>query len=381
MAEEIPSISEAIERFLKDVGRGHSPATRDTYQVGLNGFVQHLVQRLDISPSTTPITAIHTDWAVSFLRYRADGSPASATSASDEANQTVAVEKASKATLATYAAALSRFYKWCGIERLLTLPTEEYERMQIRFKEIKGKERRTILNKVPSNEVVEALIKEVHKAKSAYEANAHRGEVDRVKQELIWLRDIALLEALKCTGARVSELTTLSRSDLDSTNHRARAVGKGNKERWLYFSSAAWEAVEKYLAARTKALNNAAASTELKTETASSSRPARRSSAGRNYSSQPLFARHDRGAKLDSVKPLTSRAVQKLIIALVEKAEVDSNITPHKFRHWVATRLLSATGDLAATQDLLGHASPTTTRIYAQVSEQTKQNLHRQVFN
>lgn len=349
------SLHEAVEQFLKDIGRGHSPATRNTYRVALHAFLQYLAP---ILPNPAPVAALQTDWAVDFLRQRADHNP-----------------PASKATLSTYAAALSRFYKWCGVERFLTLPAEEYERMQIRFKEIKGKERRTILNKVPPDEVIEALIHEVRKPLPSLPT---RGEVDRVKQELIWLRDIALLETLKCTGARVSELTGLTRSDLDLTNRRARTVGKGRKERWLYFSNTAWDALEKYLAARTKALNAAVVGQTDRPEKPTARRTA---TSRRNYAAQPLFARHDRGAKLDEIKPLTPRSVQRLILALVERAELDSNITPHKFRHWVATRLLSATGDLAATQDLLGHASPTTTRIYAQVSEQTKQNLHRQVFN
>jgi site-specific recombinase XerD len=378
MQETPTNLAEAIEYFLKDIGRGHSPATRNTYRVALNGFLQYLAHAPQASNSATDmaVTGLQTDWAVDFLRHRADG-----TSFGPETGEIIqSGDKASKATLATYAAALSRFYRWCMVERLLTLPAEEYERMQIRLKEIKGKERRTILSKVPPDEVVEALLQQVRKPRpvNVNEVTRPQGEIDRIKQELIRLRDIALLESLKCTGARVSELTNLTRGDLDSTNQRARAVGKGNKERWLYFSRAAWEALDKYLVARTRALNNNASQTK-KEEVLT--RSARRQASGRNYSSQPLFARHDRGASLDSVKPLTPRAVQRLIITLVEQAELDSNITPHKFRHWVATRLLSATGDLATTQDLLGHASPTTTRIYAQVSEQTKQNLHRQVFD
>ena len=98
---------------------------------------------------------------------------------------------------------------------------------------------------------------------------------------------------------------------------------------------------------------------------------------------QPVFARHDRGAGVKQVKPLTPRSIQKILWELVEAVEAEDlpmYITPHKFRHWFATKMLAATGDLAVTQDLLGHANPATTRIYAQVSETRKQNSHRQVF-
>jgi site-specific recombinase XerD len=77
---------------------------------------------------------------------------------------------------------------------------------------------------------------------------------------------------------------------------------------------------------------------------------------------------------------LLPHAVETMLWELVEQAGLEVKITPHRFRHWFATRILAATGDLATTQDLLGHANPATTRIYAQVSETNKQQAHRQVF-
>jgi site-specific recombinase XerD len=345
------TVSMAITDFLADTARGKSSATKTTYRMGLTGFTRYLTGQFNIKPDETPITALSTEWAVSYLRYLAD-KPVHP----DQPEKLTA-----KTTLATHAAAISRFYRWCGVEKLITLPAEEYERMSDRLKEIKGKVRRSIISKVPADNVVDTLLREVRKP-LPLPPNSR----DRAAHELIWLRNIALLETLKCTGGRVSEIVSLRRADLDATNRRAHVVGKGGKERWLYFSLAAWEALEKYLSARTKALK--AAGQEG-------------SRGNRDRTGEPLFARHNRNAGQVKAVAITVRTVQRLIVDLADKAGLDSNITPHKFRHWVATRLLSATGDLAATQDLLGHASPTTTRIYAQVSEQTKQNLHRQVFD
>ncbi|HEX2910889.1 MAG TPA: tyrosine-type recombinase/integrase [Chloroflexia bacterium] len=374
--QNIITVSDGATRFLRDIARGSSPATRNTYRVALNGFLRYMQDEYELNPHVVPLEELKTDWAIGYLRFRADGEepqPLSSTSA-----KTVPEPPAARATLATYAAALGRFYKWCSIEKLVSLPAEEYERMQIRFKELKGKERRSILSKVPPDEIVEALIREARKPRSS--STSPSGELDKARQQLIWLRDIAILETLRCTGARVSEVTSLTRGDLDNTNRRALTVGKGNKERWLYFNTASWEAIEKYLAERARMMSIFAAGNQTNPEQVVSSKP-RRGAGRANFAAQPLFARHDRGAGLSTVQPLTPRTIQKMVLELAEKASLDSNITPHKFRHWVATRLLAATGDLAATQDLLGHASPTTTRIYAQVNEQTRQNLHRQVFD
>jgi integrase len=106
----------------------------------------------------------------------------------------------------------------------------------------------------------------------------------------------------------------------------------------------------------------------------------RRSHRVSELGAQPVFARHDRGAGWKQVKPLSSHAIENLLWELVEETGLDVVITPHKFRHWFATKMLAATADLATTQDLLGHSNPATTRIYAQVSEKKKQSAHQQVF-
>ncbi|MBN9390060.1 MAG: tyrosine-type recombinase/integrase [Chloroflexi bacterium] len=405
-APDAPVLAVAVSTFLADIGAGHSPATVKTYRVSLSRFQLYLQSQLGLDPATLPVARLQPDWAVGCVRWIAAGQPQATTGQAAEPAARPG-PRTPKTTVATYIAGLSRFYKWCALERWLVLPADDYERMALRLKDLRGKVQRTILDKVPADDILDALLAEARRppetppaptpapteattVTGAEKPAKFRGNVEKMAEsdarryQLLRLRNVALLETLKCTGARVSEITGLNRADLDATNRRARVVGKGFKERWVYFSPAAWEAIQLYLRSRTRLMGEAAA---LKSGSPSLSAPLRSAKAGSRARSQaadlagqPLFARHDRGAGWKEVKPLLPHAVETMLWELVEGAGLEVKITPHRFRHWFATRMLSATGDLATTQDLLGHANPATTRIYAQVSETNKQKAHREVF-
>ena len=74
--------------------------------------------------------------------------------------------------------------------------------------------------------------------------------------------------------------------------------------------------------------------------------------------------------------PISTNTARTVLNALCQSAGLDESITPHLLRHRFATRVLGATHDLAATQDLLGHASPTTTRIYAKLTDGAREEAH-----
>ncbi|MBI3742367.1 MAG: tyrosine-type recombinase/integrase [Chloroflexi bacterium] len=78
--------------------------------------------------------------------------------------------------------------------------------------------------------------------------------------------------------------------------------------------------------------------------------------------------------------PLTTDAVRLVFSELAHAAGIEITMTPHSLRHAFATKLLDATGDLAVVQDMLGHSSPTTTRIYAQVSSKRMREADRAAF-
>jgi site-specific recombinase XerD len=102
----------------------------------------------------------------------------------------------------------------------------------------------------------------------------------------------------------------------------------------------------------------------------------------RQLSRLPVLARHDRRAG-SKILPLSTRSVQNILMELASQAGILErfHLTPHTLRHFFATEFLSETGDLALTQYALGHASPTTTRIYAQTKREDYRRAHRGVFD
>ena len=149
---------------------------------------------------------------------------------------------------------------------------------------------------------------------------------------LLALRDRAILELLYSSGLRVSELTGLNVSGLDLREQLVRVLGKGRKERIVPVGRKAHEALTAYLEAR-----------------------------GAVGDDQPLFINH-RGGRL------TPRSVQRHLKVRLLKAGVLKDISPHALRHSFATHLLDGGADLRAIQELLGHASLSTTQRYTQVS-------------
>jgi integrase/recombinase XerC len=146
------------------------------------------------------------------------------------------------------------------------------------------------------------------------------------------LRDRAILELLYSSGLRVSELTGLDVGGLDLQQQLVRVLGKGRKERIVPVGRKALAALQDYLAVR-----------------------------GAVGDDQPLFVNH-RGGRL------TPRSVQRHLKVRLLKAGLLKDISPHALRHSFATHLLDAGADLRAIQELLGHASLSTTQRYTQVS-------------
>lgn len=154
----------------------------------------------------------------------------------------------------------------------------------------------------------------------------------------------------------MGELVKMKRGDLDHSQHAARVTGKGDKERVVYFDGVAWDALTKYLRAR-KDGSRSVLSEAL-----------------------PVFAEHGRNAG-ERIVPLTTNRVREVFVDLCQLVDVELKLTPHMLRHAFATRLLDACGDLAIVQDALGHSSPSTTRIYAEVSPKRVREAHRLAFS
>ncbi|HET8615938.1 MAG TPA: site-specific tyrosine recombinase XerD [Actinomycetales bacterium] len=151
------------------------------------------------------------------------------------------------------------------------------------------------------------------------------------------LRDRALLEVLYGCGARISEATGLDVDDVDLAGGAVRLLGKGGKERVVPIGSFARAAVEEYLVR------------------------ARPGFAVRGTGTPALFL-NTRGGRL------SRQSAWSALRTSAERAQLGVDVSPHTLRHSFATHLLDGGADVRVVQELLGHASVTTTQIYTLVT-------------
>jgi site-specific recombinase XerD len=262
------TLEAAVARFLGDLAVARSRETVKTYRAGLHRFAEFLST---LNPAPAAVGELTADHPVDFVRW-------------------LAGPTAQRATVQLYATAVARFYAFLVRERWR--PDLELELMRLRLAALRGKRVRG-LSRVPADGVVERL---VAVARAAPPGKTHAAECIR-------LRNLAVVETLRGSGLRVSELVSLKRGDLDREQRRAVVTGKGGKQRLVFFTDPAWR------------------------------------------------------AQLEEL-----------------------GITPHRFRAWFATRMVAETGDLAATQDLLGHESADTTRVYTKVAAQRLAEARRRAF-
>lgn len=169
--------------------------------------------------------------------------------------------------------------------------------------------------------------------------------LDAPSKEGMGLRDRALLELLYATGARVSELVALNLEDVRSSageRHELRSLrllGKGRKERIVPIGSFAREALDQYL-------------TRIRPSLAETDR---------QNSARALFL-NKRGGRL------TRQAAWAIVLDSASRAGLEKSVSPHSLRHSFATHLLDGGADVRVVQELLGHASVTTTQIYTLIT-------------
>jgi integrase/recombinase XerC len=163
------------------------------------------------------------------------------------------------------------------------------------------------------------------------------------------VRNLAILELFYSTGMRVSELQGLNRPDLDLISQQVKVRGKGRKERIVPVGDHAQLAIRNYEAKRDE-LNG---------------------KLGGTVDRRALFVGR-------TGKRLTVRAVQKIMSRFLSEIDESAGLSTHSLRHTFATHLLDAGADLRAVQELLGHASITTTQIYTHTSvERLKEVYHK----
>jgi integrase/recombinase XerC len=180
-------------------------------------------------------------------------------------------------------------------------------------------------------------------AKTAMDSLATRASEEETP---ISLRDVAMVELLYATGARVAELCGLDLSDIDYDRQTIRVLGKGNKERMIPLGNPAMKALNVWLKEGRDSLMNSLSGTAVF-----------------------LGAR---GKRIDQ------RTVRTVVYNALQAIEGIERMGPHALRHSAATHLLEGGADLRTVQEILGHASLATTQIYTHVSTERLQKAFKQ---
>jgi len=184
---------------------------------------------------------------------------------------------------------------------------------------------------------------EIADAKLAMDSLATRAAEEETP---ISLRDVAIVEVLYASGARVAELCGLDLSDIDYDRQTIRVLGKGNKERTIPLGNPAMRALNLYLKEARDTLKNA-------------------------QSANAVFL-GVRGKRIDQ------RTVRTVVYNALQAIEGIERMGPHALRHSAATHLLEGGADLRTVQEILGHASLATTQIYTHVSTERLQKAFKQ---
>lgn len=166
-------------------------------------------------------------------------------------------------------------------------------------------------------------------------------ELEMMREACVTIRQRAFLEVFYATGCRLSEVHDLNKSDINLQTMSCNVIGKGDKEREVYFSYKALYHLKKYLNAR-----NDDVDALMVTER----RPYRR---------------------------VSKRAIQREISKIAKLSGLEKKVSPHTLRHTFATLTLNNGADIVAIQHLLGHSDPSTTQGYAVLSDERKKEQHK----
>ncbi len=170
--------------------------------------------------------------------------------------------------------------------------------------------------------------------------------------DTLTLRNIAILETLYATGIRVEELAQLRLPQIHLHERWIKIRGKGNKERIVVFGEPAADALKRYITRRSELLQRRKAPTS----------PTEEDAVFLNWRGEHL----------------SSRSIRRLVKKYVANADLDRQLSPQSFRHSFASHLLQAGADLRVIQELLGHASLSTTQRYTHVSVDSLLDVYHQ---
>ncbi len=171
-------------------------------------------------------------------------------------------------------------------------------------------------------------------------------KIEESNDEFLKARNLLLLEILFDTGLRVSETVNIKINDIDRREQSIRVLGKGSKERIVYYGEYAASYLDNYLILRNRVAPTAEKNLLL----------------NKNYTK------------------LTRRGAEYLITSITKKAMLKQRVTPHTLRHTFATEMLNNGCDIRSVQELLGHKSLSTTGIYTHVTNEVVRREYLKAF-
>lgn len=316
-----PSLPEAVAAFSQTL-LAKSPRTKTNYLSALNRFREFLPS-IGAAPATVTTDQFPAEVLERFYTWLLE------TNGRDR-----------RTTAVAYVSEVRAFFRFLDRRRWLD-PDLSYEHMKDGLRELIGR----LHYKTPR--VDDAVARVVTHVTSLRLPPA---ESKNAQQRLEILRDQAILTTLYATGMRRQELSRLNRADVqDGRAAEGLITGKGDKERVVFFDDVSRAAIRAYVVARAD-----------------------------TYA--PLFLRHDDGRGKPGIHGERWRLSPQSVWGVVKKygKQVDVEVTTHHLRHLKARVMLNNGAQLSEVQDILGHASPETTKkIYAPY---TKQHL-REAFD
>ena len=324
--------SPKIQQFLNHISveRGLSPKTVEAYESDLTKYTNWLREARKIN-DVSKITQLDIEEYVRAMSSQAMSSQAMS-------SQAMAAQRLGPRTIARRIASIHEWNKFMlSNAQIASDPSAE----------VKAPKQSEHLPDVLSISEVERVI----------DAAGGFGSTDAVS-----LRDRALVEFLYATGARVSEAVGLKFEDIDLAESVVRLSGKGQKQRLVPIGKCAVSALRDYLDKARPILASraqkspATAELQLKSSLNSSSK-----SASKSANSHMIFL-NKRG------KSLSRQSAWEAISHAGKMAKIGKELHPHTLRHSFATHLISGGADVRTVQELLGHASVTTTQIYTHIS-------------
>lgn len=307
------SIAAAVDLFFGDLRL--SPRTKKTYFHGIDKFLKHVAQHEGIDPDVAPVSALRPEHVTSFAAILVPPdirTPEEVSQMRTAQNNLSAVRK-----LCSYLSSYDLNTELAG-DRLKT----RIAAMMPRFTPPPPDVKLTDLDSIVL--YLDALPRE-----------------QKPSAELRRLKVRAMIRFLFRSGVRVSELCALRRRDIDLVEGSASIYrAKGGKSRTVHFDNDTAAALTAYWTLRGDPVRGAGA--------------------------LPAFSGRDRiGNPGNAISP---RTVEHIVAGLAVAAGVESDVTPHSFRHGLATELVRRRVRESTVQTILGHASPATTRIYVHKS-------------